>query len=174
MYEVIHIKWEPEFQDDIKEIYRMFKDQERKIFDLTTYFNNTSVMDMVEDMIKDDFVFLVKADDIPAAVFVVEGLQVFHKLIVRANIHCAVRKKFWGSKAREICRLFRDYLHDNFLIKKLIAEVPQCGYGVIKLIKDMGFKHEGTMKEASIYRDKNGNPKFYDTLIYSLNREDIK
>jgi RimJ/RimL family protein N-acetyltransferase len=38
----------------------------------------------------------------------------------------------------------------------------------------MGFKHEGTMKDATIYNDKNGKPKFYDALIYSLTREDIK
>ena len=50
MYEVIRVKWSPEFEDEIKEIYRMFKDQERKIFDLTTYFDNTSVMDLVQLM----------------------------------------------------------------------------------------------------------------------------
>lgn len=174
MYEVIQVKWEPQYQEDIKEIYRMFKDQERKIFDLTTYFDNTSIMDLVQDMCQNDFVFLVRSDSQPCAVFVLDGLQVYKNIIARVNIHCAVRRPFWGQKAREICRYFREYLHENFLIKKIVAEVPQCGYGVIKLLKDMGFKHEGTMKEASIYNDKNNVPKFYDVLIYSLNREDIK
>lgn len=174
MYEVIQVKWEPNFQEDIKEIYRMFKDQERKIFPLTTYFNGGNVMDLVQVMCEEDFVFLIKEDGVPCAVFVLESPQIFHKMIARVNIHCAIRRHFWGAKAREICRLFRQYLHENFLIKKIIAEVPQCGYGVIKLLKDMGFKHEGTMKEATLYNDKNGNPKFYDALIYSLTREDIK
>jgi RimJ/RimL family protein N-acetyltransferase len=174
MYEVIQVKWEPEFQNDIKEIYRMFKDQERKIFDLTTYFNGTDIMDLVEDMCKEDFVFLIKEGDTPCGVFILESPQIFGKLISRVNIHCAIRRPYWGAKAREICKLFRQFLHDNYLIKKIIAEVPQCGYGVIKLLKDMGFKHEGTMKEATIYKDKNGKPKFYDALIYSLTREDIK
>lgn len=174
MYEVIRVRWSPEFQEEIKEIYRMFKDQERKIFDLTTYFDNTSVMDLVELMCEEDFVFLIKEDGIPCAVFVLDNPRVYDKIITRINIHTAIRRPFWGAKAREICSLFRDYLHDNYPIKKIVAEVPQCGYGVIKLLKDMGFKHEGTMKEATLYRDKNGNPKFYDALIYSLTREDIK
>lgn len=174
MYEVIRVKWTPEQQDDIKEIYRMFKDQERKIFDLTTYFNNTSIMDLVQLMCEEDFVFLIKEEGTPCAVFVLDNPRVYGKLISRINVHTAIRRPFWGSKAREICHTFREYLHEHYLIKKLIAEVPQCGYGVIKLLKDMGFKHEGTMKEACIYKDKNGNPKFYDALIYSLTREDIK
>lgn len=174
MYEVIQVKWEPNFQEDIKEIYRMFKDQERKIFDLTTYANGGTVMDLVEEMCKDDFVFLIKENNTPCAVFVLESPQSYGNLISRVNIHCAIRRPFWGTKAREICRLFRQYLHENFLIKKIVAEVPQCGYGVIKLLKDMGFKHEGTMKDATIYKDKNGKAKFYDALIYSLTREDIK
>ena len=60
MYEVSRVRWTPEFQDDIQEIYRMFKDQERKIFDLTTYFNGRSIMDLVEVMCEEDFVFIIK------------------------------------------------------------------------------------------------------------------
>ena len=174
MYEVIRVRWQPEYQEDIQEIYRMFKDQERKIFPLTTYFNGGSVMDLVEDMCENDFVFLIKEDEVPCGVFVLESPQVFNNIITRVDVHCAIRRPFWGAKAREICRMFKDYLYNNYPIKKLIAEVPQCGYGVIKLLKDIGFKHEGTMKDATIYNDKNGNPKFYDALIYSLTREDIK
>ena len=174
MYEVIQVKWEPQFQNDIQEIYRMFKDQERKIFPLTTYDEGTTIMDMVELILNDDTVFLIKDNKVPCGVFILEDAEIYKNIITRVNIHCAIRRPFWGTKAREICKLFRQYLHDNFLIKKLVAEVPQCGYGVIKLLKDMGFKHEGTMKEATLYNDKNGNPKFYDALIYSLTREDIK
>ena len=174
MYEVIQVKWEPNYQDEIKEIYRMFKDQERKIFPLTTYDEGTTIMDMVELMCKDDMVLLVKEEDIPCAVFILDNAQFFHDIIVKVNIHCAIRRHYWGAKARELCKFFVQFLKENFAIKKLVAEVPQCGYGVIKLLKDMGFKHEGTLKEATLYQDKNGNPKFYDELIYSLTREDIK
>ena len=174
MYEVIQVKWEPNFQNEIKEIYRMFKDQERKIFPLTTYDEGTTIMDMVELMCKEDFVFLVKDNNTPCAVFILERPEVYKVIITRVNIHCAVRRPYWGAKSREICKVFLNFLDSHYLIKKLIAEVPQCGYGVIKLLKDLGFKHEGTMKEASLYQDKNGQPKFHDALIYSLTREDIK
>ena len=131
-------------------------------------------MDMVELMCKEDYVFLIREDGTPCAVFILEKPQVFHNIITKVFIHCAIRRPFWGIKAREICRTFRGYLFENYTIKKIVAEVPQCGYGVIKLLKDMGFKHEGTLKEATLYRDKSGKPKFYDELIYSLTREDIK
>lgn len=174
MYEVVRVKWSAEQADDIQEIYRMFKDQERKIFDLTTYFNGGNVMDLVQLMCEEDFVFLIKTDGTPCAVFVLENPRIFNNIITRVNLHCAIRRPFWGARARDICKTFRQYLEDNYPIKKMIAEVPQCGYGIIKLLKDIGFKHEGTMKDATIYNDKNGKPKFYDALIYSLTREDIK
>ena len=87
MYEVIRVKWEPNYQDDIKEIYRMFKDQERKIFPLTVFDIGTSVMDMVELMCKEDFVFLIKEDNNPCAVFILENPQIFHKIITKVFIH---------------------------------------------------------------------------------------
>jgi len=174
MYEVIRVKWEPEFQDDIKEIYRMFKDQERKIFDLTTYTEGNTIMDFVERTIEDDLVFMVKEDGVPCAVFTLDNIRVYKTIITRINIHTAIRRPYWGAKSREICKVFLNFLDSHYLIKKLIAEVPQCGYGVIKLLKDLGFKHEGTMKESSVYLDKNNKPKFYDDLIYSRTREDIK
>lgn len=174
MYEVIQVKWEPNYQDEIKEIYRMFKDQERKIFPLTCIDEGLSVMDRVENVINEDYVFLVKDDNTPCAVFVLDNPSTYGNIITKINIHTAIRRPFWGTKAREICRYFIRFLEETFLIKKLIAQVPQCGYGVIKLLKDLGFKHEGTLKEATLYKDKNGNPKFYDELIYSLTRGDIK
>jgi len=174
MYEVIRVKWEPEFQDDIKEIYRMFKDQERKIFDLTSYYNNTTVMDFVQKICEEDFVFIVKDNGTPVATFFLDDALVYKTLITSINIHTAIRRPYWGAKSREICKVFLDFLDEYYLIKKIIAVVPQCGYGVIKLLKDMGFKHEGTLKDGCLYKDKNDKPKFYDTLIYSRTREDIK
>ena len=78
-----------------------------------------------------------------------------------------------GKEARRICKEFRKFLEDNFKIKKIIAEVPQCKYGVIKLIKDMGMVHEGTIKECMLYNDKKGQPKWYDKLIYTITRKDM-
>ena len=109
MYEVIRVKWEPNAQEDIKEVYRMFKDQERKIFPLTTYDEGTTVMDMVELMCKEDFVFLIKDNGIPCAVFILERPEVYKVIITRVDIHCAIRRHYWGTKARERCHFFRRY-----------------------------------------------------------------
>lgn len=174
MYEVIQVKWEPNYQDEIKEIYRMFKDQERRIFDLTNYIDDITVMDLIEGTIKDDTVFIIKDNGTPCATFILTRPRMYKDIVTRTNIHCAIRRPYWGKKSREIAKFFLEFLRENYLIKKIVAEVPQCGYGVIKLLKDVGFKHEGTMKDSSLYPDKNGNPKFYDDLIYSLTREDIK
>lgn len=174
MYEVSRVRWSPEFQDDIQEIYRMFKDQERKIFDLTSYYNNSDVMDFVQYICENEFVFLVKENETPIACFFLDDALAYKTLITRLNIHTVIRRPYWGAKSREICRMFIRYLDDKYPIHKLIAEVPQCGYGVIKLLKDLGFKHEGTLKDGCLFKDKNNKPKFYDTLIYSRIRKDIK
>ena len=169
MYEVTRVQWTPEQESDIKEIYRMFKDQERKIFDLTALDTN-SVMDIVEAAIKEDTVFLVKSDDIPCACFIIEDPDMYQGQLIKATLHCVVRKAFWGKEARVIGKVFFDFMDKYFNPLKLVAFVPQCGYGVIKILKDMGFVHEGTMKKARLYLDKNNEPKLYDELIYSRNR----
>ena len=102
-----------------------------------------------------------------------ENPRMFKDIIIRTDVHTAVRKKYWGKQSREIMNLFKSYLLTNYKIKKLIASVPQCGYGVIKLLKDIGFKHEGTIKQALLFKDKNDIPKFYDELIYSFTNEDL-
>ena len=83
MYEVIQVEWEPNYQDEIKEIYRMFKDQERRIFDLTNYEDGISVMDLIEKMDREDTVFLVKENDTPCATFVLTSPRRFNNVITR-------------------------------------------------------------------------------------------
>ena len=171
MYEVTRVQWTPDRETDIKEIYRMFKDQERKIFDLTAI-DTSNVMDIVEYAIMEDTVFIVKADDIACACFIVENPAMYQGRLIKANLHCVIRKAFWGKESRNICKAFLDFMDKYFAPLKLTAFVPQCGYGIIKLLKDMGFVHEGTMKKSRLYLDKNNQPKLYDELIYSRNRMD--
>ena len=52
-------------------------------------------------------------------------------------------------------------------IKRMEAYVPSNNFGIIKLLKDVGFKIEGTLRNRLIYRDKNNNPKLYNELLYS-------
>lgn len=174
-YMVYQITWEPRYEKEIQEIYRMYKDQQNKIFDLTFYDQYQDVMEYVEDAVKSGGMFVVKnnEDDICAFFTFDSNPDTFGEVITKANIHMAIRRKFWGKTSRDICKEFLDYLARNYYIKKIIAEVPQCGYGVIKLLKDLNFTHEGTLKQCLLYKDRNNKPKWYDQLIYSLTREDL-
>lgn len=169
-YVTYPITWTKEYEKEIQEVYRLFKDQERKIFDLTWYDAGNNLMDFIEELIKDGGVFVTKdfEDNKIAATFVLVDPVIFRDTVLYANVHCAVSKAFWGKEARNISGNFISYLEDNYSIKRLIANVPQCGYGIIKLLKNMGFHHEGTIKRVLPYLDKNSEVKLYDKLIYSL------
>lgn len=173
-YSIYSIDWTPEYENEIGAVYKMFKDQEHRIFDLTAYNSNNTVMDFLQDMIVNDRVFVVVGDNGDVmATFILEDAIMFQDIITEVNLHCAIRRKYWGKQSREICKEFLNYLNEHYYIKKIIAEVPQCGYGVIKLLKDLGFSHEGTLKQCLLYKDRNGKPKWYDQLIYSSTREDL-
>lgn len=171
--EIKQIKWSPLFQNEIQEIYRMLKDQEHKIFDLSWYNMDGNIMNYVEGRIKEDLVFIVTYDGEVCAFFILENPRIFNDVITRVDVHTAVRKKYWGKTSRDIMNAFKDYIFNKYKIKKIIAQVPQNGYGVIKLLKDIGFKHEGTLKQSLIFLNKNNQPKYYDELIYSLTNEEI-
>lgn len=167
------IFWDKTFENEIAEVYRLFKDQEKKIFDLTWFEENPNgIMDFIEDIIKNNNVFVVKDNDVVAGAFIIIDPKYYKDTILFANVHCSVSKKYWGKKSREVSKCFIKFLKDNFKINKLIAEVPQCGYGIIKLLKNVGFIHEGTIKKVLIYNNKDNEPKLYDKLIYSLDMED--
>lgn len=172
-YNIIKVSWSPAYSKEIEEIYRMLKDQEHKIFDLSWYDMGGDLLNYVEARIKEDAVFVITKDDDICAFFILENPRLFQNVITRVDVHTAVRKKYWGKTSREIMNTFKDYVFSNYKIKKVIASVPQCGYGVIKLLKDIGFRHEGTLKQALLFLDKNNKPKYYDELIYSLTNEEI-
>lgn len=175
MYQTIQLHWSPTFEKEIQEVYRMLKDQENKIFDLAWHdkYNNNSIMNIIEKHIKLGQIFVEKYNDDVAGMVMLTDPRTFGDLIITVDVHAVIRKKYWGKPSRDILRDIKQYLDKNFKIKKMIASVPQCGYGVIKLLKDLGFKHEGTLKQACLYPDKNNKPKFYDKLIYSSTRGDL-
>lgn len=164
------IVWGKEYEKEIQEVYRLFKDQEKKIFDLTWYDAGNNLMDFIEELVKDGGVFVTKdfESNKIAATFVLVDPVIFREVVLYANVHCAVSKAYWGKEARSISANFISHLEDNYKINRLIASVPQCGYGIIKLLKNMGFLHEGTVKRVLPYLDKNSEVKLYDKLIYSL------
>lgn len=173
IYTVTPIYWTAEYNDEIAEAYRLLKDQERKIFDLAWHEDNPEgVMRYIEDQVRNNMVFIVKSEDKVAGVFMLENFRTYKNTILACDIHCAISKKFWGEKARNVCKAFAEFLKQEYNINRVIANVPQCGYGVIKLLKSVGFKHEGTVKKVLVFKDKDGNDKLYDGLIYGLDLEE--
>lgn len=173
-YTIKKVNWSIADEPFIQEVYRLLKDQENKIFDLVCG-NKDFVLDYTEQSIKEGLVFIaLDSNGIPCAFFMLEDIQPYKNHIHKCNLHCAIGKRSWGKNSRLICRSFLGYLEDNLPpIKRLVASVPQHNFGVVKLLKDMGFKHEGTLKSSLVFPDKFGNEKYYDELVYTIVREDI-
>ena len=154
----------------IADMSYLYQQQKRKVFDLAFWENGGTIENFCKEMVYSNIVFAIKdkTNNHIAAYFVMENLRPFKNIIINANLHCIVSKEYWGKTSRELCNLFREYLDGTYNIYKLTACVPQNAYGVIKLLKDIGFKHEGTIKKSLLFLDKNDKPKLYDNLIYGL------
>lgn len=164
------LEWTRSDEPLIDEMVDMFEAQKRKIFDITFWETGGNIRNFCSSCVIDDVVFAIKdkETDHLAAVFILENIRPYKNIIINANLHCVVNKPYWGKVSRELCLEFRDYLKYNYNINKLTACVPQNGYGVIKLLKDIGFKHEATCKKCLLYYDKNNKPKLYDDLVFTL------
>ena len=171
-FEIQLLSWSPEYSEDIMEVYRLLKDQEKKIFDLSFYdgLGDEPIMAYVEDKVTNDLVFIVKDNEAEkvAGVFMLEDCRPYKDIVLYARVHCVICKKYWGKGSRDICNSFIEYLKANTKILRLIAEVPQNAYSLIKILKSVGFAHEGTVKRTVVYLDKNGNEKLYDEMLYGL------
>lgn len=156
------------------EVFAIMKEQEKRIFDLTFYdMMDGDLVGYLHCHIADGEVLVCKEDEKVVAYLILDNAYTFGNIITNCNIHLCVDKSHWGKQSRDIANKFLEYLNKNYYIKKIIAEVPQCSYGIIKLLKDINFTHEGTLKEALLYHDKDNNPKWYDKLIYTYTREDL-
>ena len=172
-YQCVAVEWIPAHEKYIAEVYRLLKDQENKIFDLS--FGDADIMDYVEYNVQKSSIYVIinNVGDV-CAFFMLEDIKTYKDIILSAQLHCAVSKRCWGKKSRELGRSMLDYLKNNLPpLKRLVASVPQHNFGVVKLLKDLGFKHEGTLKSNLIFKNKYNEEKYYDELIYSIVREDI-
>lgn len=173
-FAIILLEWDGEYQDLIQEAYRLLKDQEKKIFDLSWYEDNQQgVMGYLQEAVINDYTYVVWDIDKQqvGGLFILEGLRTYKGRMLYGNVHAVISKKYWGKASIEICRDFKQFLINAGDIDKLIATIPQNNYPLIKLLKTIGFIHEGTIKNTVVYLDKNGNEKKYDELIYGLDLE---
>lgn|SRR5574344_2137764 len=170
-YDFVEVTLEPQHYDLIKEVYRLHKEQHRKIFDLASGIStDENIMDYVKNKIEYDVVLLAidKSNNNFAGCIILEDYRLYNKEIIRTNVHIVISKKYWGKGSRDIINDCYKYIEDNFYpIKRYEARVPSNNFGIIKLLKDVGFKIEGTCKNLLLFKDKNGNDKLYNELIYS-------
>lgn len=170
-YDFVEVTLEPDDYDKVKEVYRLHKEQANRIFSLTSgIISDEDIMECIRDNIRDNIVLL--AVDLTTGKYA--GMVGFDNIIMydgyvsNMKCHIVVSKKYWGPESRKIIRDWFEYAKENMKpIKRLEAFVPSNNFGIIKLLKDVGFKIEGTLRDRVVYKNKNGIPTYYNELVYS-------
>lgn len=170
-FDFIQVTLDPDNYKYIKEIYRLHKEQANKVFNLASGINtDEDIMDMVKNDVENNIVFLGidKATGNYAGVITFDNTYVYNDEIVTTGVHLIVSKKYWGKDSRQLVFDFYKYTKENLLpIRRMEAFVPSHNFGIIKLLKDVGFKIEGTLKNRVVYKNKEGIPTYYNELVYS-------
>lgn len=170
-FDFVEVTLEPEDYEKVKEVYRLHKEQANRIFDLSCGIStDEEIMSYIKSKIEYEIVLLAvdKETGKYAGVVIFEDICIFNDEIIRANVHIVVSKKYWGKNSRNIIFDCYKYLKDNMKpIRRLEAFVPANNFGIIKLLKDVGFKVEGTLKNRLVYKNKDGIPTCYNELVYS-------
>lgn len=170
-YGFIEVTLEPEDYDKVKEVYRLHKEQAKRIFSLTSGIStDEDIMQCIKDNIEDNIVLLAVDNTTGkyAAMIGCDDIVVYGDEVARMKCHIVVNKHYWGPESRRIIFEWYEYLKENMKpIKRLEAFVPSNNFGIIKLLKDVGFKIEGTLKNRVVYKNKEGIPTYYNELVYS-------
>ena len=174
-FDFVKVTLEPDDYDKVKEVYRLHKEQFNKLFDLSSWVKtDDDLINMIKDRIEYDEVLLAidTTTGRYAGCITFHDVRVCDDTIVDAEVHPVVSKRYWGQSSRDLIEDAYKFIEENWLpINRLTARVPSHNFGVIKLLKDVGFKVEGTLKDYYVFEDKNGNHKYYNQLIYSdMNR----
>ena len=155
----------------IKEVYRLHKEQARKIFDLSSNIStDEDIMDYVKNKVEYGVVLLAinKDNGDYAGCIIMDDIRMFDGTITCSEVHLVINKKYWGKGSRDIINNCFEFVKENMKpIVRLEAFVPSNNYGIIKLLKDVGFKVEGTLKKRLIFNNKNNIPTYYNELVYS-------
>lgn len=174
-FDFVKVTLEPDDYEKIKEVYRLHKEQKYKLFDLSSWVKtDDDLINMIKDRIEYDEVLLAidTENGRYAGCITFHDMRILDDVIIDAEVHPVISKRYWGKLSRQLIEDAYKFVEDNWLpINRLTARVPAHNFGVIKLLKDLGFKIEGTLKDYYVFKDKNGNNKYYNQLIYSdINR----
>ena len=170
-YDFVEVTLEPNHYELVKEIYRLHKEQANKLFDLSSGIDtDEDILDMINDNISNNVVLIVidRENSRYAGCLIFDCIKLFDGEIINCGVHIVISKRYWGKESRRIIKDCYRFLKENIKpIKRMECNVPSNNFGIIKLLKDVGFKIEGTCKKRLVFKDKHGNPKLYDELCYS-------
>ena len=170
-FDFVEVTLDPSDYERVKEVYRLHKEQAHKLFDLTSGIStNDDIMDYIKDKIEYNVV-LLGIDNTTGkygGVVILEDFHFFNDEISSVRCHLVVSKKYWGKDSRQFILNCYSYLNNNMKrIRRMECSVPSNNYCIIKLLKDVGFKVEGTMKNKLVFLNKLDKPKYYNELMYS-------
>ena len=170
-FDFIEVTLEPKDYDKVKEVYRLHKEQSNKVFSLASGIKtDEDIIDCIENDIENNIVLLAvdKENDKYAGVVTFDNISIYNDTIVSCGVHLIVNKNYWGKSSRQIVFDCYKYMKKNMKhINRLECYVPSNNFGIIKLLKDVGFKIEGTLKNRLMFYNKKGEPSYYNELIYS-------
>lgn len=170
-YDFVQVTLEPEDYDKVKEVYRLHKEQKRLLFNLSSgIVTDEEIMECLKDAIENEIVMLAidTTNGKYAGMVGFDNIRMYNDEIISMGCHIVISKKYWGPESRKIILDCYKYLDENMKpIKRLEAFVPSNAYGIIKLLKDVGFKIEGTLKNRLVYPNKDNVPTLYNELVYS-------
>ena len=170
-YDFVQVTLEPNDYEKVKEVYRLHKEQKNILFGLTSGITtDEGIMECLKNAIENDIVLLAidTTTGKYAGMVGFDKLRMYNDEIISIGCHIVISKRYWGPESRHIIFDCYKYLEENMKpIKRLEAFVPSNAYGIIKLLKDVGFKIEGTLKNRLVYNNKDNVPTLYNELVYS-------
>ena len=170
-YDFVEVTLEPDDYEKVREVYRLHKEQASKIFSLSSGISSDEdIMECIKNDIENNIILLAvdKETGRYSAAITFDNITIFNNEIANMGVHIVVGKRYWGPESRKIIFDAYEYIKNNMKpIKRLEAFVPSNNFGIIKLLKDVGFKIEGTLRNRIIYKNKNGIPTPYNILVYS-------
>lgn len=170
-FDFVEVTLEPKDYDKVKEVYRLHKEQSNKIFSLASGIKtDEDIIDCIEYDIENNLVLLAidKTNNKYAGVITLDNMSIYNDRIVSCGVHIIISKKYWGKDSRQIINDCYKYAKNNMKpVDRVECFVPSNNFGIIKLLKDVGFKIEGTLKNRLIFYNKKGVPTYYNELVYS-------
>ena len=145
----------------IFDFIRLLKKHKLKLFDDGIEFNNIKNIHEFITSLNGFLWFIVDPVKVKLAGFIF--LDGWWSNTYGVDITTCFDKKYYGSFVRQTGKIFIPYIFKTYNIKKLQAHVYSTNMVTTKLLYDLGFDYEGTLKKHTIVDNK-----VVDILFFSI------